>query len=45
LAKTLIDDGAAREREKRRLSNASVLHNASPRQLKAPRPTRITIGS
>lgn len=43
LAKTLVDEGAARvaNAEKRRLSSNAALTNASPRQPKTPRPTRI----
>ena len=43
LAKTLADEGAARvaNAEKRRLSSGAALTNASPRQPKTPRPTRI----
>ena len=43
LAKTLADEGAARvaNAEKRRLSSGAALTNASPRQPKTPRPTRM----
>ena len=43
LAKTLVDEGAARvaNAEKRRLSSGAALTNASPRQPKTPRPTRM----
>ena len=43
LARTLVDEGAARvaNAEKRRLSSGAALTNASPRQPKTPRPTRI----